>query len=139
MLLSLAAAACAVTIPAGHADVAKGFNYGNATIAVYLPKNGAVVGGRLASGGMQATLNPDGSISAKIGWWRAGTGRPRISGRRVDGAAPPLRAHVPAGYGRGFQATGLTFPTPGCWRVIGRYAGAQLAFTVRVTRSRLGP
>ena len=39
----------------------------------------------------------------------------------------------------GFQATGLTFPTTGCWRVTGRYAGASLAFTMLVSKSRLGP
>jgi hypothetical protein len=116
------------------------FNYGNATIRVALvPANGRIVAGRLPGGGTRATINDDGSIDAKFGWWRAGNGKIRITGRRVDAPAPPLRAHVPDGYGTGFQATGLTFPTTGCWRVTGRYAGAAVTFTVLVTKSRLGP
>ena len=85
-----------------------------------------------------ATINPDGSIDAKFGWWRAGSGKIRISGRRLDASAPPLRAHVPDGYGLGFQATGLTFPTTGCWRVTGRYLKSQISFTLLVVKSRLG-
>jgi hypothetical protein len=76
---------------------------------------------------------PDGSIVAKLGWWRAVEGRLSIAGQRLDAAAPPLRADVPAGYGSsGFQATGLTFPTPGCWRVIGSAGRASLTFVVLV-------
>ena len=115
------------------------FNYGNATIRVALsPPNGRIVAGRLPGGGYRATLNEDGSIDAKVGWWRSGSGRIRISGRRLDRPAPPLRAHVPAGYPAGFQASGLTFPTTGCWRVTGRYRDASLTFTVLVGKSRLG-
>jgi hypothetical protein len=115
------------------------FNYGNATIRVALsPPNGRIVAGRLPGGGQRATIDDDGSVSAKFGWWRSGSGRIRISGRRVDGPSAPLRAHVPDGYPAGFQATGLTFPRTGCWRITGRYGGASLTFTVLVSRSRLG-
>jgi len=65
--------------------------------------------------------------------------RLRITGRRIDAPGAPLKANVPNGYGSGFQATGLTFPTTGCWRVTGRFKRAQLTFTVLVTKSRLGP
>ena len=137
------ASSCAVTDVRGRRppDPARpSFNYGNAVIRVALePGNGRLVAGRLEGGGERATINGDGSIDAKFGWWRAGSGKIRISGRRLDAAAPPLRAHVPDGYGRGFQATGLTFTTTGCWRVTGRYAGTSLTFTVLVTKSRLGP
>jgi hypothetical protein len=115
------------------------FNYGNATIRVALsPPNGRIVAGRLPGGGQRATINDDGSVDAKFGWWRKGGGKIRISGRRVDGPSPPLSAHVPDGYHAGFQATGLTFPRTGCWRITGRYAGASTTFTVRVSWSRLG-
>jgi hypothetical protein len=86
-----------------------------------------------------ATIDPDGSIEAKFGWWRAGGGKIRIGGRRLDAPAPPLRAHVPDGYGPGFQATGLTFPTTGCWRITGSYRSSRIAFTLLVVRSPLGP
>ena len=116
------------------------FNYGNDRIRVALvPEDGRLVAGRLAGGGTRATINPDGSIDAKFGWWRAGSGKIKIEGRRLDAPAPPLVAHVPDGYSAGFQATGLTFPTVGCWQVTGRYAGAKLTFTVLVSKSALGP
>jgi hypothetical protein len=132
---------CAVTVvrPPVPDPALPSFNYGNATIRVSLfPKNGRLVAGRLPGGGWRATINDNGSIDAKFGWWRAGDGKIRITGRRLDAPAPPLRAHVPNGYGAGFQATGLTFPTTGCWRVTGRYGRASLTFTMLVTKSPLG-
>lgn len=120
-------------------QVPTSFNYGNATIAVALfPKNGELVAGRLASGGSRATINRDGSIYAKYGWWRAGSGKPVISGSLATNPHRHLRASVPGGYGSGFQATALTFPTTGCWRVTGRFGRAVLVFTVLVTKSPLG-
>ena len=134
---------CRVTIPPKHPapnPAPPSFNYGNSVIRISLhPKNGKLIAGRLAGGGKMATINPDGSIDAKFGWWRAGSGKIRISGRRLDAPASPLRASVPDGYGPGFQATGLTFPTTGCWRVTGRYLGSQISFTLSVSKSRLGP
>jgi hypothetical protein len=93
-----------------------------------------------------ATVNPDGSIEVKFGWWRSGGRKIRISGRRLDAHAPPLRAHVPGGYGRGFQATGLTFPTAGCWSVMppagthpdGSDAGIRQARPLRGTHPLAG-
>jgi hypothetical protein len=123
------------------ASVPASFNYGNARIAVALsPPNGRVVAGRLPGGGYRAEIRNDGSIDAKYGWWRS-QAKPklRISGRRLDASAPPLRASIPDGYDRGFQATGIIFPTTGCWRVTGRVGTATLAFTVLVSKSRLGP
>jgi hypothetical protein len=138
------AAICNVTVANARnrppSRVPRSFDYGNATIAVALnPPNGRLVAGRLPGGGVRATINADGSIDAKYGWWRAGDGAISITGRRLDGPAPPLKAHVPDGYGNGFQATGLTFATTGCWRVTGSYKRAHLTFTVLVTKSRLGP
>ena len=76
---------------------------------------------------------PDGSVSAKFGWWRGVAGKLRIDGHRLDAQASPLTAHVPDGYGdSGFQSTGITFPTEGCWRVTGRVADASLTFVTLV-------
>jgi len=75
----------------------------------------------------------DGSVSAKFGWWRGVAGRLRIDGHRLDAQASPLTAHVPDGYGEsGFQSTGITFPTEGCWRVTGRVGEASLTFVTLV-------
>jgi hypothetical protein len=69
----------------------------------------------------------------KFGWWRALPGpKLTIEGRRLDAEAPPLRASIPDGYGAQFQATGIIFPTPGCWEVTGRAGGASLTFVTRV-------
>ncbi len=83
-----------------------------------------------------AVINGDGSIYAKVGWWRGVPGNLVVSGRRLDRSAPPLRAGVPNGsYGNeGFIPSALTFPTVGCWRVIGKQGGASLTFVVKVTK-----
>jgi hypothetical protein len=121
-------------------SVPRSFNYGNASIAVALvPANGRWVAGRLPGGGKRAVINDDGSIDAKVGWWRAGDGMIKITGRRLDAPARPLMAHVPCCYESGFQATGLTFASTGCWRVTGTFKRARLTFTVLVSKSRLGP
>lgn len=140
-----AAHTCAVTVVSREtkppAPVPRTFDYGNASIAVALnPPNGHLVAGRLPAGGSRATLNPNGSIDAKYGWWRSGDdARLKISGHRLDAAASRVIADIPNGYGTGFQATSLRFPTTGCWRVTGMFKSAQLSFTVRVTKSPLGP
>jgi hypothetical protein len=138
------ASACAVTVVSRQtrppAPVPRAFTYGNRLIAVDLnPPNGHLVAGRLPTGGERAEINPNGSISAKYGWWRAGD-RLRITGHRLDATAPPLIAAIPKGYSPGtWEPAGLTFPTVGCWRVKGTVGRAKLSFTVRVTKSPLGP
>ena len=75
----------------------------------------------------------DGSLGMKWHWYRDVQGDLRISGRRLDGEAPPLRAEIPEGYGStGFQATGLIFPTPGCWEVTGVVGESKLTFVTMV-------
>jgi hypothetical protein len=78
----------------------------------------------------------DGAITTKFPWWRGVTGTLRIEGRRLDGSAPPLTADVPDGYGdTGFQASGISFPTEGCWEVTGRAGPASLTFVTLVLRA----
>ena len=82
----------------------------------------------------------DGSLGMKFGWWRGVSGQLRIEGHRLDAAAPPLRAEVPSGYGdRGFQATYVIFPTPGCWEVTGRVGDASVTFVTKVVKIGDGP
>jgi hypothetical protein len=77
----------------------------------------------------------DGSVGMKFGWWREVEGSLRIGGRRLDAPAPPLRADVPDGYGdRGFQASGVYFPTEGCWEVTGTVGAASLTFVTLVVK-----
>jgi hypothetical protein len=125
---------CPVTLPNGEVpDDAEGFNHGNGSLAVALWPKGRIPAGELPDGSLWASINPDGSIEAKLGWWRVTQGLLRIEGDRLDAEAPPLTAHVPRGYGNaGFQPTGIRFPTEGCWRVVGHVSDASLAFVARV-------
>jgi hypothetical protein len=133
------ARSCPVTIPGparGSGFEASGFNYGNdkLRVAIYWPR-GTLRAGRLPDGGSYATIDEDGAISAKVGWYRGEAGTVRITGQRLDRTAPRLRAHVPDGYGPlGFQPSGITFPTVGCWRVTGRVGSGSLTFVVKVEK-----
>lgn len=78
---------------------------------------------------------PDGGASMKVWMYRddSAKGHLTITGRRLDGAAPPLTAIVPEGYGSvGCQATGIDFPTPGCWQVTVHSGRAALTFVTLV-------
>ena len=68
----------------------------------------------------------------KVGWFRPAGAVLEITGQRVDGQAPPLEAHVPCCYPTRFQATGLYFPTEGCWEVKAKAADRELSFFVWV-------
>lgn len=134
------AGSCAVTVPdrivrPGAGFTSAAFNYGNASLRAHLWPQGTLLAGILPDGGTWATTDRDGSISAKLGWWRGPPGgKLVITGRRLDGPASPLHAHVPAGYGsRGFQPAGVTFSTAGCWQVVGKVGHAKLTFVVKVS------
>ena len=91
---------CPVTRPSGsfHVVGVGSLNYGNHSLHTNLWPHGTLRAGRLPNGGSYATVNADGSIYAKLGWWRSSPGTLTISGQRLDAPAPPLRADVPAGY-----------------------------------------
>ena len=81
-------------------------------------------------------VNPDGSISWKFPWWRYVSGHITITGRRLDAPAGPLTSYVPAGYGDiGFQATGVTFPSEGCWQVTARIDHTSVTFVTFVIKA----
>jgi hypothetical protein len=71
--------------------------------------------------------------SEKFPWVRLGRGSLTITGHRIDAEAAPAIGHVPQGYGdTGFQASGIDFPTAGCWEITGQLAGENLRFVVKV-------
>lgn len=82
-------------------------------------------------------VQPDGAFAGmKWAWYRYVPGTLEVEGRRLDAAGSPLEAWVPEGYGDiGFQVTGLTFPTTGCWEITGRVGAASLTFVILVELS----
>jgi len=68
----------------------------------------------------------------KVGWFRPEGATIEITGQRLDAQAPPLEAYVPCCYPTRFQATGLAFPTEGCWEVTATAADSVLSFIIKV-------
>lgn len=124
---------CPVTLPgsAGKppfpgAAFSDGGAYGNSALWVVTYPGGVVAA-------QPAFVEPDGSIGMKFAWYRIAEGQLSITGRRLDGTAPALKASVPDGYGpSGFQPSGIYFPTEGCWEVTGHVAKASMTFVVYV-------
>jgi hypothetical protein len=80
-------------------------------------------------------VDANGAVGMKFGWWRAIPGKLRITGRRLDSSAPPARRDAPDGYGEtGFQASGVTFPTEGCWQITGKVGATTLTFVTFVVK-----
>jgi hypothetical protein len=95
------------------------------------------VGGLWPDGVIDGTgfVDADGAVGMKFGWWRAVPGKLRITGRRLDASASPAQGSVPDGYGAtGFQASGVSFPTEGCWQVTGKVGTATLTFVTFVVK-----
>jgi hypothetical protein len=81
-------------------------------------------------------IDADGSVGMKWPWWRGVRGKLRITGHRLDGDAPPLTAAIPHGYSdTGFQPSGISFPTAGCWEVTGAVGDAKLTFVTLVLKA----
>jgi hypothetical protein len=129
---------CAVTVPnpLRSTHPMQDGNYGNEFLATGLWPEGKVI---FKPGGAGAVL-ADGPLEMKFWWWRLVKGNLTIEGRRLDGPASSLRADIPQGYGDiGFQATGLIFPTPGCWEVTGHVGHGHLTFVTQVVKIGDGP
>ncbi|NOH01544.1 MAG: hypothetical protein HND47_06025 [Chloroflexi bacterium] len=72
----------------------------------------------------------------KVGWFRPEGAELVITGKRLDADAPALEAHIPCCYPTRFQATGLYFPSEGCWEVNAKAADKELTFVVRLERTK---
>lgn len=130
--------ACPITLPNGSTGVpAEGPGwFGNDALAtnLYTWSSGPVVvvpdDGHIDDEGVMHDL--------KWPWYRFVDGDLEIEGRRIDAVAPALRAWIPEGYGeRGFQVSGLTFPTPGCWEITGTVGEHKLTFVTYVISNRV--
>lgn len=129
--------ACPMTAPNGafYPQEPAGGNHGNdALVTALWPASGVEFKPRGAG-----CVEPDGYLGMKWPWWRRVRGPLRIEGRRLDGPAGPIRAHI-SDYGpTGFQPIGLMFAGPGCWEVTGRVADQALTFVTLVTKVGDGP
>ena len=106
-----------------------GSSYGNGKLWV----GGLWPGGVIDAG--PEFVDADGAVGMKFGWWRAASGKLTITGRRLDAPAPPARGFVPDGYGAtGFQASGVEFPTEGCWEITGALPSSSLRFVTFVVK-----
>lgn len=104
------------------------FWYGTAALWTWLPGDGTWPGRR-----------------DKSFWWRGGYDwrteqQPplTLTGQRLDAPAPPFADPGPATNGYhddlgAFMLTMVDLPTPGCWEMVGHYAGTDLRFVVWVT------
>ena len=72
------------------------------------------------------------SEAVKVGWFRPEGAELTITGQRLDEDAPALESYVPCCYPTRFQATGLDFPTEGCWEVNAKAADKEITFIVWV-------
>ena len=72
----------------------------------------------------------------KVGWIRPRGARLAVNGQRLDRHAAPLQVGLPCCYPDHFQASGLTFPTAGCWVVQARAGQSRLRFVVYVPPRR---
>lgn len=128
--------ACHVSSTSAHPVPGRfSFNFGNARIAVALPPRATFVAVPEGRPGW-ASVQRNGWIRAKVGWFAA-RGAPRVTGRRVDRTARPLRADVgpqSSAAGGPFYPSLLYFPSFGCWRIAASAGGARLDAVVLVTR-----
>lgn len=118
------------------------FWLGTEKLWIALPKSGEVWGWAPHAPGHEHDL------TAKIFWGSVDFDYHRkedydlkVTGRRLDGDAPPLLVDkvtnalfVP----HAAMLTGVWAPTPGCWEIIGDYRGQKLSFVVLVYAVKQG-
>ena len=80
-----------------------------------------------------------GTLRTKVLWVRPAGSELTISARRLDGDAGPADVSVPSGYQWTYQASGLTFSTPGCWQITGTAGGQTLQFVLNIANPVAAP
>ena len=89
--------------------------------------------------GGQGFVDSDGALGIKVLWTRKVRGNLEVGGKRLDDSAPPARAYLNDYGDTGIQPSYLVFPTPGCWKIVGKLGDASLAFIVLVEKIGDGP
>jgi hypothetical protein len=82
--------------------------------------------------GWDAVRMVAGEDGNKVLWIRPAGKDLTVSARRIDAEAPPAKVSLPCCYPTGFQASGLSFPTEGCWKVSAKAGTSELTFVTWV-------
>lgn len=129
-----AASSCPVTLPNGSlSSPSPNPWYGTTALSVVLWPDGKVI---IAP----SQVREDGWLYMKFPWDRGVSGELTITGRRLDAPAPPVESRVPDGYGvRGFQSSGIFFPSEGCWEITGQVGETRLTFVTLVVKAARYP
>jgi hypothetical protein len=116
-------------------DSENGFWLGTEKLWTALPKSGNVWGW-----GPRAPGQPD--LTAKTFWASVNFNyreeyppKLKVTGKRLDGDAPPLMANRATNAFPGPAAAmlvGVYVPAPGCWEITGEYKGEKLSYVVWV-------
>ena len=104
--------------------------YGNTVLWVGVPVHGVLPAARPYGTPWAAS-----KWGTKFPWWPVLPGHLTITARRLDGPSAGFRSQVtgPARIGKaGFLPSGLYWPAPGCWQVIGTISGQSLTFVAWV-------
>lgn len=91
-------------------------------------------------GNWSALPYQDGAYTQKVFWWSQGYDWQTpltVTGRRIDGSAPPLRASAATNAYAGDIGeailVGVEIPSAGCWQITGHLKGVDLSFLVWVS------
>jgi len=125
----------------GSAEPQKG-SFGNRHLAVWpfgLWPDGTVIF-KPGGAGFQTR---EGFLVMKFGWTLGQDGKLQVTGHRLDGDSPSLRASIGSAIEPpNFKPSFLIFPTPGCWEVSAQIDGvddSRLTFVTRVVKIGDGP
>jgi hypothetical protein len=115
------------------------FWFGTEKLWTVLPTDGAWQGLRPYS-------PEETSLRQKLFWWRTGYNwktetqpQLKVTGRRLDGMAPALRASDASNGHQGQDWNSfmvVAIDIPGCWEITGHYKGQELSFVIWVTAAR---
>jgi hypothetical protein len=150
---SVVPASCPVTVPAANAFTPpsqyelgeKSFWWGTEKLWTAILKSGEVWYWAPHEPGREQEVQP---LTAKTFWasvdfnWK--TEYPpglKVTGRRLDGDAPPLLTMTATNAFPGPAAAmlvGVYVPTPGCWEITGEYKGQKLSYVVWVEPVKRG-
>lgn len=82
--------------------------------------------------GWDAVRMTAGSKTNKVLWFRPKGTELSVKARRLDAEAAPAEADIPCCYGGQMQASGISFPSGGCWEITAKAGRSELVFVTLV-------